>query len=206
MLKLWNSKRGVLGKSTLPAHFTDYMTPLSPGTWVSSTATFTSCDPELLLRWLYKIPQKEGKPKVQVSTRIPTDFTAFRVDKELYDKLVLSDPNVFFAFAPFDDKAFDAKSGVKIFFPYEERYRGSNTVVENLGETGQALPDLPPEKLEEFNKNMQEAGSGKFSGNVESRYYSIAGCYLLPTEKDAATNMLKKLGFEQALKTIGAIP
>jgi hypothetical protein len=95
---------------------------------------------------------------------------------------------------------------VKIFFPYEERYRGSNTVVENLGETGQALPDLPPEKLEEFNKNMQEAGSGKFSGNVESRYYSIAGCYLLPTEKDAATNMLKKLGFEQALKTIGAIP
>jgi len=83
------------------------------------------------------------------------------VDKELYDKLVFSDPNVFFAFAPFDDKIFDAKSGVKIFFPYQEKYRDKRNISENFGETGQALPrkdQLSPEVWKEFNKNMREAG------------------------------------------------
>lgn len=209
MMKLWESKRGILGKSTLPAHFTDYMMVTSPGTWVSSNSTFVSCDPNLLVRWLYDIPQKKGQPEVQVSTKISTDFSNFMVDKELYNKLVFNDPNVFFAFAPFDDKIFDAKSGVKIFFPYQEKYRDERVVSESFGETKQALPrkdQLPPEAWKEFNKNMQEAGSGEFSGDVESRYYSIAACFYQPTSKDVATNMLRSAGFEKALKAIGVIP
>jgi len=209
MMKLWESKRGILGKSTLPAHFTDYMMATSPGTWVSSNSTFVSCDPDLLIRWLYDISPKKGDPKIQISTKISTDFSNFMVDKELYDKLVFSDPNVFFAFAPFDDKIFDAKSGVKIFFPYQEKYRDKRNISENFGETGQALPrkdQLSPEVWKEFNKNMREAGVGEFSGDVESLYYSVAACFYQPTSKDVATNMLKSVGFEKALKAIGVIP
>jgi hypothetical protein len=209
MMELWESKRGILGKSALPEKFTDYMTMVSPGTWISPNATFTSCDPDFLIRWLYDIPQKKGQPKVQVSTRISTDFSNFMVDKELYDKLMFSDPNILFAFAPFDEKIFDTKSGVKIFFPYQEKYRDERNISESFGETGKVLPrknKLSPEAWKEFNKNMQEAGVGKFSGNVESRYYSVAACYFQPTDENSATNMLKSAGFEKVLKALGVIP
>ena len=141
------------------------MMATSPGTWVSSNSTFVSCDPDLLIRWLYDISPKKGDPKIQISTKISTDFSNFMVDKELYDKLVFSDPNVFFAFAPFDDKIFDAKSGVKIFFPYQEKYRDKRNISENFGETGQALPrkdQLSPEVWKRFNKNMRKLGSENF--------------------------------------------
>jgi len=98
MMKLWESKRGILGKSTLPAHFTDYMMATSPGTWVSSNSTFVSCDPDLLIRWLYDISPKKGDPKIQISTKISTDFSNFMVDKELYDKLCIQRPQRLFCF------------------------------------------------------------------------------------------------------------
>jgi len=185
------------------------MTMVSPGTWVSSNATFVSCDPDFLIRWLYEIPQRSGGFKVQVPTTISTDFSNFKVDKELYNKLIFCDPNVLFAFAPFDDKNFDAKSGLKIYFPYKERYRDEKNVLQNFGETGQALPrkhQLSPEAWKEFNKNMREAGSGKFSGDVTSRYYSVAACFYQPMSQNNATNMLKSSGFTNILKSIGAIP
>ncbi len=209
MMKLWDSKRGALGKAALPEKFTDYMTMVSPGTWVSPNATFVSCDPDFLIRWLYEIPQRSGGFKVQVPTTISTDFSNFKVDKELYNKLIFCDPNVLFAFAPFDDKNFDAKSGLKIYFPYKERYRDEKNVLQNFGETGQALPrkhQLSPEAWKEFNKNMREAGSGKFSGDVTSRYYSVAACFYQPMSQNNAANMLKSSGFSNILKSIGAIP
>ncbi len=207
MMGLWNSKRGILGKSPLPEKFTDYMTMVSPGTWVSSNATFVSCEPDFLIRWLYEIPQKKGEFKVQVPTTISTDFSGFKVDKELYNKLVFCDPNVLFAFAPFDDKYFDTKSGLKIYFPYQEKHRDERNVSEKFGETGQALPkQLPPEAWKEFNKNLREAGSGKFTGDITSRYYSIAACFYQPMSQNNAMNMLKSSGFTKVLKSIGAIP
>jgi len=208
MMKLWDSKRGFLGKAALPEKFTDYMTMVSPGTWVSPNATFVSCDPDFLIRWLYEIPQRSGGFKVQVPTTISTDFSNFKVDKELYNKLIFCDPNVLFAFAPFDDKNFDAKSGLKIYFPYKERYRDEKNVSQNFGETGQALPrkdQLSTEAWKEFNKNMREAGSGKFSGDVTSRYYSVAACFYQPMSQNNAMNMLKSSGFTKILKSIGAI-
>ena len=208
MMKLWDSKRGVLGKAALPEKFTDYMTMVSPGTWISPNVTFVSCDPDFLIRWLYEIPPRKGEFKVQVPTTISTDFSNFKVDKELYNKLIFCDPNVLFAFAPFDDKNFDAKSGLKIYFPYKERYRDEKNVLQNFGETGQALPrkhQLSPEAWKEFNKNMREAGSGKFSGDVTSRYYSVAACFYQPMSQNNAMNMLKSSGFTKILKSIGAI-
>lgn len=207
MMGLWNSKRGILGKSPLPEKFTDYMTMVSPGTWVSSNATFVSCDPDFLIRWLYEIPQKKGEFKVQVPTTISTDFSSFKADKELYNKLIFCDPNVLFAFVPFDDKYFDTKSGLKIYFPYQEKHRDERRVSENFGETGQALPkQLSPEAWKEFNKNLREAGSGKFSGDITSRHYSVAACFYQPMSQNNATNMLKSSGFTKVLKSMGAIP
>ena len=100
MFALWKSNRRILGKSPLGDHFTDYMTPTSAGTWISSSGTLVSCDPNLLLRWLYKIPQKKGNPVIKISTRIPDDFSVLKVHEKTYRKVAFSDPNIFLPLHP----------------------------------------------------------------------------------------------------------
>jgi len=65
---------------------------------------------------------------------------------------------------------------------------------------------LSPEAWKEFNKNLREAGSGKFSGDITSRHYSVAACFYQPMSQNNATNMLKSSGFTKVLKSMGAIP
>jgi len=199
MFNLWKSKKGSQGKSVLPEHFTDYMTPLSPGTWTSSGRTFVSYDPTLLLRWLYDIPQKQGNPQIKISTRISTDFSPLKVDGQLYEKVALCDPNIFFGFSPFDDRAFNMKSGMKVFFPCTEKYRNSKSISQSFGESSSSIASLP----ESMKKAAKEAGTEQFSGTDETYLYEIAGCYFIPTDRNSTTGMLKSCGFGNVLKSLG---
>ena len=92
MMGLWNSKRGILGKSPLPGKFTDYMTMVSPGTWVSSNATFVSCDPDFLIRWLYEIPQKKGNLKSKCPLQFLRTFQVLRRTKNFTTNLFSAIP------------------------------------------------------------------------------------------------------------------
>lgn len=198
MFKLWESKKGILGKSNLEEHFTDYMTPLSPGTWSSPGKTFVSCDPNLLLRWLYNIPQKQGNPQIRVSSAVPSDFSVLKVDEELYRKTTpVGDPNVFFAFAPFGYPG----SGVKIFFPYEKKFEDSRSVSQVFGETKSSIATLP----ENMRDAASQAGSEKFTGSVESYLYGAAGCLFVPMNRNSAISTLKAKGFGNVLKSLGVL-
>lgn len=199
MFNLWKSKKGSLGKSSLPEHFTDYMTPLSPGTWTSPGRTFVSYDPAMLLRWLYDIPRRQGTPQIKVSARIPTDFSPLKVDEQLYKKTALCDPNIFFGLSPFDDRAFNMKAGVKVFFPCAEKYRSSKTLSQSFGESSDSISRLP----ENMRKAAKEAGTTRFRGTDETYLYEIAGCYFIPADKNSVTGMLKSCGFENVLKALG---
>jgi len=198
MHALWQSKKGVLGKSRLPEHFTDCMSPLSPGTWTSPGRTFVSYDPKMLLRWLYNIPSRQGNLPMKVSARISTDFSPLKADSELYGKVSLCDPNISFGFSPFDGKAFGAK-GIGIFFPLMEKYRDSRNVSQSFGETSKSIASLP----EEMRKAAKEAGSGKFVGTSETHLYGAAGCHFLPSDRNSAIEALNSAGFGNVLKSLG---
>ena len=213
MFALWKSNRRILGKSPLGDHFTDYMTPTSVGTWISSSGTFVSCDPNLLLRWLYKIPQKKGNPVIKISTRIPDDFSVLKVHEETYRKVAFSDPNVFFAFAPFNDRVFDAGAGVSVFFPYTGKYKSTQPVSVNLKESNESRAEFL-KKLDKYldgkkgeselynlaKDEINASGSGSFKGVDHMWLYGIAGCYFVPADRTAAIDMLKKNGFSDAIK------
>lgn len=197
MFKMWESKKGILGKSKLPEHFTDYMNSASPGTWVLPGKTFVTCDPGLLVRWLYEIPRKEGYADIKVSRTVPTDFSPLKVDKEVYRYTALcGDPNILFAFSPFDGKAFNEKAGVKLLFPYTKKYEQSTPTKYDLRETGQSLP-------EEAKEYAKKAGSGFFEGNVENHLYGIGACFFIPTDKDSAIKVLNSSGMGSAVKSLG---
>lgn len=197
MVSLWSAKKGSLGKSSLPEHFTDFMMSVSPGVWVSSGKTFTSCDPEMLLRWLYEIPQKKGTPQIRVSANVSTDFSAFKkADPGLYEKIaVTGDPNVLFSFSPFE---VPVKSSVSIFFPYEKKYADSRKVSQTFGETASSIAALP----ESIRKGAEE-GAGKFVGNTENYLFGTAGCMFVPADRNEVIKMLRSKGFDGVLKSLG---
>ena len=204
MRKLWTdiaeSKKNV--PNPFPKHFTDVMRAGSPGTWRSDAGTLISHDPNLLARWVFQVNKKplQENLQVKVSNTVPTDFSVLKnVDDKLYRFVApAGDPNLLFAFAPFDDSPFYYKSGAYVFFPYEERYRSSEP--EELG-IQDTLEDLQGEErtiIVEALKNWK-MGHGAFKGNSDTYIYEVAGCYFVPANRAKLLSSLKSGPFSNAV-------
>ncbi len=164
MRKLWTdiaeSKKNV--PNPFPKHFTDAMRAGSPGTWHNDAGTLISHDPNLLARWVFQVNKVNKEPlqenlQVKASNIIPTDFSVLKnVDNKLYRFVApAGDPNLLFAFAPFDDSLFYYKSGAYAFFPYEERYGSSEPEDLDIRDT---LEDLPGIEWNDIDKLLKKLG------------------------------------------------
>ena len=164
MRKLWTdiaeSKKNV--PNPFPKHFTDAMRAGSPGTWHNDAGTLISHDPNLLAMWVFQVNKVNKEPlqenlQVKASNIIPTDFSVLKnVDDKLYRFVApAGDPNLLFAFAPFDDSLFYYKSGAYVFFPYEERYRSSELEDLDIRDT---LEDLPGIEWNDIDKLLKKLG------------------------------------------------
>lgn len=208
MRKLWTdtaeSKKNV--PNPFPKHFTDTMTAGSPGTWRNDAGTLISHDPNLLARWVFQVNKVNKEPlqenlQVKVSNTVPTDFSVLKnVDNRLYRFVApAGDPNLLFAFAPFDDSPFYYKSGAYVFFPYEERYRSSEPEDLDIRDT---LEDLQGEErtiITEALKNWS-LGHGAFKGNSDTYIYEVAGCYFVPANRAKLLSSLKSGQFSNVIK------
>ena len=235
MRKLWTdtaeSKKNV--PNPFPKHFTDVMRAGSPGTWRNDAGTLISHDPNLLARWVFQANKEPLQENLQVkaSNIIPTDFSVLKnVDDKLYRFVApAGDPNLLFAFAPFDDSPFYYKSGAYVFFPYEERYRSSEPEDLDIRDTLEDLPKIewndidkllkklkldPEEKeflstLENLWKKEKTSiiktlenknpGRGAFKGNSDTYIYEVAGCYFVPANRAKLLSSLKSGPFSNAV-------
>jgi len=205
MRKLWTSvaeaKKNM--PNPFPKHFTDTMRAGSPGTWRNDAGTLISHDPNLLARWVFqanKEPLQENL-QVNVSNTVSTDFSVLKsADDKLYRFVApAGDPNLLFAFAPFDDSPFYYKSGAYVFFPYEERYRSSEPEDLDIRDT---LEDLQGEErtiIVEALKNWK-IGHGAFKGNSDTYIYEVAGCYFVPANGAKLLSSLKSGQFSNVIK------
>lgn len=211
MRKLWTgvaeSKKNA--PNPFPKHFTDTMTAGSPGTWRNDAGTLISHDPNLLARWVFQVNKKplQENLQVKVSNTVPTDFSVLKnVDDKLYRFVApAGDPNLLFAFAPFDDSPFYYKSGAYVFFPYEERYRSSEPEDLDIRDT---LEDLQGEErtiIVEALKNWK-IGHGAFKGNSDTYIYEVAGCYFVPANRAKLFSSLKSGPFSSAIKSFNIPP
>ena len=205
MRKLWTSVAEAKKNTPnpFPKHFTDAMQAGSAGTWRNDTGTLISHDPNLLARWVFQVnkePLRENL-QVKVSNTVPTDFSVLKnVDDKLYRFVApAGDPNLLFAFAPFDDSPFYYKSGAYVFFPYKEKYRSSEP--ENL-DIRDTLEDLQGEErtiITEALKNWK-LGHGTFKGNSDTYIYEVAGCYFVPADRTKLLSSLRSGPFSDVIK------